>query len=617
MSESVDTGRNALFPVFLKLERLNTLVVGGGKVGLEKLTALMANSPKAAVTLVGREISADIRELAASHPQVLLLEKDFEESDLDGHDLVIIATASRDLNLRIREMAAAWNILSNVADTPDLCDFYLSSIVQKGHLKLAVSTNGKSPTIAKRVKEMLHEAIPENINQSLDNLEVIRKRLNGDFAYKVQKLNEITSVLASGGEPAVEIKKEEDYIRSLNQSRETMKDQSKLVRIQADRSANREHSVPLYLTSSFIFENAEQGRALFAEEESGNIYSRYSNPNTTEFIEKVRALEGAEAGLAFSSGMAAVFASIAGLLSAGDHIVSCRSIFGSTHQLFTRLFPRWGITHTYVDASRPEDWEGAIRENTKMIFLETPSNPGLELIDLEWAGQLAAKHKLILNVDNCFATPYLQKPIQYGAHIVSHSATKYMDGQGRVLGGILVGQRDLMDQLMFFIRNTGPAMSPFNAWTVSKSLETLGVRMDRHCSSALEIARLLEAHPEVENVRYPFLPSHPQYELAKKQMKAGGGIVTFVVKGGYDRARRFLDALDMILLTSNLGDTRTIATHPASTTHSKLTAEERRAIAIEDGSIRISVGLEDVEDIITDITRALERSTVSAREVPN
>ncbi|WP_165922851.1 trans-sulfuration enzyme family protein [Anseongella ginsenosidimutans] len=394
-----------------------------------------------------------------------------------------------------------------------------------------------------------------------------------------------------------------------------MKDQSKLVRIQAERSDNREHSVPLYLTSSFIFDNAEQGRALFAEEEQGNIYSRYSNPNTSEFIEKIRALEGAEAGLAFASGMAAVFASIAGLLSAGDHVVSCRSIFGSTHQLFTRLFPRWGITHTYVDASRPEDWEKAIRENTKMIFLETPSNPGLELIDLEWVGKLAKKHGLILNVDNCFATPYLQKPIHYGADIVSHSATKYMDGQGRVLGGILVGRQDLIDQLMFFIRHTGPAMSAFNAWTVSKSLETLGVRMDRHCSSALRIAEILEAHPEVESVRYPFLPSHPQYELAKKQMKHGGGIITFVIKGGYQRARRFLDSLEMTLLTSNLGDTRTIATHPASTTHSKLTPEERVAIAIEEGSIRISVGLEDVEDIIADLTGALEKSSIQAQGV--
>ena len=605
--ETAGADKNNLFPVFLKLEQLKTLIVGGGKVGLEKLSALLGNSPAAEITLVAKEIGEGIRALAASHPRVLLLEKEFDGVDLDGHDLVIIATSSRELNLSIRKMASGKGILANVADTPDLCDFYLSSIVQKGNLKLAVSTNGKSPTVAKRVKEFLNESIPENINESLDNLEIIRKDLHGNFAHKVKKLNEITAVLAS--------EKKEDYIRSHNTQRDTMKDQSKLVRIQAERSNNREHSVPLYLTSSFIFDSAEQGRALFAEEEEGNIYSRYSNPNTTEFIEKIRVLEGAEAGLAFSSGMAAVFASIAGLLSTGDHVVSCRSIFGSTHQLFTRLFPRWGITHTYVDASRPEDWEKAIRENTKMIFLETPSNPGLELIDLEWAGKLAKKHGLILNVDNCFATPYLQKPIAYGADIVSHSATKYMDGQGRVLGGILVGKQNIIDQLMFFIRNTGPAMSPFNAWTVSKSLETLGVRMDRHCSSALRIAGLLEAHPQVQSVRYPFLPSHPQYELARKQMKQGGGVVTFVIKGGYDQARRFLDALEMTLLTSNLGDTRTIATHPASTTHSKLTPEERAAIAIEDGSIRISVGLEDVEDIIADLTGALERSAVQVAEL--
>lgn len=607
--EVTANGRNKLFPVFLKLEELNTLVVGGGKVGLEKLSALLANSPAAKVTLVAPEISAGVRQLAATHAGVRLFEKEFEESDLEGNNLVIAATPDRELNRRIREQATVRNILANVADTPDLCDFYLSSIVQKGNLKLAVSTNGKSPTIAKRVKEFMNEVIPESINESLDNLETIRKGINGSFARKVEKLNEITAVLAN--------KKEEGYIRSQKYQHEIMKDQSKLIRIQAERSGNREHSVPLYLTSSFIFDNAEQGRALFSEEEEGNIYSRYSNPNTTEFIEKIRALEGAEAGLAFASGMAAVFASLAGLLRSGDHVLACRSIFGSTHQLLTRILPRWGITHTYVDATRPQDWEGAITENTRMIFLETPSNPGLELIDLEWAGKLAKKHGLILNVDNCFATPYLQKPVQYGADIVSHSATKYMDGQGRVLGGVLVGRQDLIDELMFFIRHTGPAMSAFNAWTVSKSLETLGVRMDRHCSSALSIAALLEEHPEVESVRYPFLPSHPQYELARRQMKQGGGIVTFVVRGGYQRARRFLDALEMILLTSNLGDTRTIATHPASTTHSKLTAEERSAIAIDEGMIRISVGLEDVEDIIADLTGALERSAEYAGETKN
>ncbi|WP_256011295.1 trans-sulfuration enzyme family protein [Desertivirga xinjiangensis] len=388
-----------------------------------------------------------------------------------------------------------------------------------------------------------------------------------------------------------------------------MKEQSRLIRNQAPRSHNREHSVPLYLTSSFIFDDAEQGRAIFADEEDGNIYSRYSNPNTTEFIDKVCNLEGAEAGLAFSSGMAGIFASLAGLLRSGDHIIACRSVFGSTHQLLNQLFPRWGITYTYVDASQPETWEAAILPETKMIFLETPSNPGLELIDLEWLGGFKKKYPhIILNVDNCFATPYLQKPLQYGIDLVVHSATKYMDGQGRVLGGIVCGKAELIKELMFFIRHTGPAMSAFNAWLLSKSLETLTLRMDRHCSNALKLAEMLEEHPDVEVVRYPHLPSHPQYDLAKKQMKQGGGIVTFNVKGGFDRAKSFLDELKMILFTSNLGDSRSIATHPASTTHSKLNDAERLAIGIAPGSIRISVGLEDAEDILEDVRQALDNS---------
>ncbi|MBC8052863.1 MAG: aminotransferase class I/II-fold pyridoxal phosphate-dependent enzyme [Sphingobacteriaceae bacterium] len=388
-----------------------------------------------------------------------------------------------------------------------------------------------------------------------------------------------------------------------------MKEQSKLIRKQAARSQNREHSVPLYLTSSFIFDDAEQGRAIFADELEGNIYSRYSNPNTTEFIDKVCELEGAEAGLAFSSGMAGIFASLAGLLRSGDHIIACRSIFGSTHQLLNQLFPRWGITFTYVDAARPEEWEAAIKPETKMIFLETPSNPGLELVDLEWLGGFKKKYPhIIINVDNCFATPYLQKPIQYGIDLVSHSATKYFDGQGRVLGGVVVGRADLIKELMFFIRHTGPAMSAFNAWIFSKGLETLTIRMDRHCSSALKLAEMLETQPAVELVRYPHLPSHPQYELAKRQMKQGGGIVTFIVDGGFERAKRFLDALKMISISSNLGDSRTIATHPASTTHSKLSESERNAIGIQPGSIRISVGLEDAEDILGDIKQALDNS---------
>ena len=388
-----------------------------------------------------------------------------------------------------------------------------------------------------------------------------------------------------------------------------MKEESKLIRTQTPRSSNREHSTPLYLTSSFIFDDAEQGRAIFADEQQGNIYSRYSNPNTTEFIDKVCDLEGAEAGLAFASGMAGVFASFAGLLKSGDHIVSFRSIFGSTHQLLTTLFPRWGITSTYVDAANPGDLEKAILPNTKMIFLETPSNPGLELVDLELLCKIKEKYPhIIINVDNCFATPYLQKPIAYGVDIVSHSATKYMDGQGRVLGGVVVGRADLIKEMMYFIRHTGPAMSAFNAWLLSKSLETLPLRMDRHCSNALAVAEALEQSAEVEVVRYPHLKSHPQYELAKRQMKQGGGIVTFVIKGGFERAKRFLDALEMILISSNLGDSRSIGTHPASTTHSKLKEEERLLIGIFPGSIRLSIGLENIDDIVADINNALEKS---------
>ncbi len=386
-------------------------------------------------------------------------------------------------------------------------------------------------------------------------------------------------------------------------------EQSKIIREQAKRSSLREHSVPLYLTSSFIFDSAEQGRAVFADEEEAMVYSRYANPNTTEFINKVCLMEEAEAGLAFASGMGAIFATFAAFIAQGDHIVSSRAIFGSTHQLFTQLFPRWGVTTTYVDAINPEEWEKAIQPNTKFIFLESPSNPGLELVDLEWLGGLKKKYpNIIFAIDNCFATPYLQKPLPYGFDLSIHSATKYMDGQGRVLGGVVVGKQELMDKMMFLIRHTGPAMSAFNAWILSKSIETLGLRMDRHCSNALALAEELEKNEEVLDVKYPFLPSHPQYELAKKQMKAGGGIVTIEVKGGKERAFNFLDALNMILYTSNLGDSRSIATHPASTTHSKLSEEEREKLGIRPGTVRLSIGIEEKQDIIDDILQALEAS---------
>lgn len=383
--------------------------------------------------------------------------------------------------------------------------------------------------------------------------------------------------------------------------------ETKAIRTQVER-AQREHSVPLYLTSSFIFDDAEHARALFADEIEGNIYSRFSNPNVREFEEKMCALENAEDGFATASGMAAVYASFAALLSSGDHIIASRALFGSSHQVLTQVLPRFNITFSYVDGNDEKAWEEAIQENTKMIFVETPSNPGLELIDLELVGKIAKKHNLIFNVDNCFATPILQKPKLYGANLIVHSATKYIDGQGRVVGGIVVGDKDLIKEIRAFCRKTGPSMSPFNAWVLSKSLETLTIRMERHCENASRLAKYLENHPEVETVKYPMSKSHPQYELAVKQMKLGGGLITFEVKGGYERGKQFLDSLKMLSHTANLGDTRSIATHPASTTHAKLTEEERQAVGITPGLIRVSVGIEHIEDIIDDIDQALNNS---------
>jgi O-succinylhomoserine sulfhydrylase len=381
------------------------------------------------------------------------------------------------------------------------------------------------------------------------------------------------------------------------------------IRTQAERTSQREHSVPLYLTSSYVFDSAEHARALFAEEVEGNVYSRYSNPNVDEFIRKLCLMEGAEAGVATASGMAAIFATFAALLSSGDHVVASRALFGSTHHLLTRVFSRWGIEHTYVDADASRaDWEAAIRPETKILFVETPSNPGLALLDLEMLGGICRERGVILTVDNCFTTPYLQQPIRFGAEIVLHSATKFIDGQGRVLGGAILGSEARIAEIRSFARNTGPSLSAFNAWVLSKSLETLAVRMDRHAANALDFARALESSPDVERVLYPFLESHPQYELARRQMKAGGGIVAITVKGGLDRARRFIDSLELISHSPNLGDTRTIATHPSSTTHSKLTEEERQSVGIFPGLIRFSIGLEDVNDVIHDVTRALESS---------
>jgi len=383
------------------------------------------------------------------------------------------------------------------------------------------------------------------------------------------------------------------------------RDETKAIRIQSDRTHEKEHSTPMYLTSSFVFDDAEEMRTTFAAEREGNIYSRFTNPNVKEFVDKMVALEGVEAGYATATGMAAVFASIAALLKTGDHILVCRSIFGSSHTVFTKILPKWGITHTYVSIDDQDSWESAVEENSKMLFIETPSNPAVDLVDMEKAGKLAKKHGLIFNVDNCFSTPAIQKPVEFSADIIIHSATKYLDGQGRVMGGVVLGRKDLIDEVYTFCRSTGPAISPFNAWVLSKSLETLYLRMERHSENALKLAKYLEAHPGVEIVKYPFLLSHPQYEIAQKQMKSGGGIVSFKIKGELKDGVDFLNNLKMCSLTANLGDTRTIVSHPASTTHAKLTEDERLSVGITPNLLRISVGLENIIDIIADIDQAI------------
>ena len=377
------------------------------------------------------------------------------------------------------------------------------------------------------------------------------------------------------------------------------------IRTQSERTNFHEHSTPLYLTSSFVFEDAEEMRASFSEENERNIYSRFSNPNTTEFVEKVVKMEGAEDGYAFATGMAAVFSTFAALLNSGDHIVSARSVFGSTHTLFTKYFPKWNIKTSYFDINKPQEIEPLITPSTKILYAESPTNPGVDIIDLELLGNIAKKHNLLLIIDNCFATPYIQQPIKFGADLVIHSATKLMDGQGRVLGGVVVGKSELVREIYLFSRNTGPALSPFNAWILSKSLETLAVRVEKHCENTLKIAEFLENHDKISKVKYPFLASHPQYVIAKKQMKLGGNIIAVEVKGGLEAGRNFLNALKMCSLTANLGDTRTIITHPASTTHGKLSSEEQLSAGITPGLVRISVGLEHVSDIIQDINDAL------------
>lgn len=385
--------------------------------------------------------------------------------------------------------------------------------------------------------------------------------------------------------------------------------ETKAIRIQTPKTEQKEHATPLFLTSSFTYNSAEEMAAAFADDNLDvNIYSRFSNPTVDEFVNKIAALEGAEDGIATGTGMAAVFATFMTFLSKGDHIISASAVFGSTHTILTKYLPKWGIESSYFNMNEPGSIAGLIRPNTKMLYVETPSNPGLDIIDLKEVADLCKKNNILFVVDNCFATPAVQQPITWGADLVLHSATKFIDGQGRVLGGVVVGRKDLIYPMYLFVRNTGPSMSPFNAWVLTKSLETLYIRMDKHADNALKLATALQDHPKLSAIKYPFLPSHPQYEIAKKQMSNGGGIVTFEVKGGIESGRRFLNALKLLSVTNNLGDSRTIAAHPASTTHSKLSDAERSEVGITPGLIRISVGLEHVDDLIEDIKQALEKA---------
>ncbi len=373
------------------------------------------------------------------------------------------------------------------------------------------------------------------------------------------------------------------------------------------RSQFNEHSEALFLTSSYVFDSAAQAAARFIGAEPGNIYSRFTNPTVTMFEERLAALEGAEQCVATASGMSAILACCMGLLKSGDHIVASRSIFGSTVNLFGTIFKRFGVDTTFVSATDVNEWEVAVRPNTRLFFLETPSNPLTEISDIAGIAAVAKQHDVLLAVDNCFCTPVLQRPLELGADIVIHSATKYLDGQGRVLGGAVLGSKKVMEPIYQFLRTAGPTMSAFNAWVFLKGMETLKIRMDAHSANALSMAQWLETQANVARVYYPGLPSHPQHELAMKQQKAGGGIVSFEVKGGREEAWRLIDSTRMISITANLGDTKTTLTHPATTTHARITQGARDAAGISEGLLRIAVGLEAVSDIQTDLARGLYR----------
>lgn len=385
-----------------------------------------------------------------------------------------------------------------------------------------------------------------------------------------------------------------------------LKFETKAIRTQEDASQYREHTSSIYMSSSFTFDHADQGAALFNGEEDGNIYTRYSNPNTTELVNKLCELEECEAGLATSSGMSAIHTCFAALLKKGDHLVASKDIFGNVLYILNNILPDMGIEFTLVDIDDNEGWANAIQENTKVLYVETPSNPTLKIADLDFLNQLAKAHDLVYMVDNCFATPYLQQPAKFGADLVVHSATKFIDGQGRVIAGAVVGNSDIIQTLSDYIRRTGACLSPFNAWILSKSLETLAVRMDRHCDNAMAIAQYLSDHPKVSTVTYPHLPSHPRYEIAQRQMMKGGGLVSFDHKDGLEGGKKFLNHLKIHSLTANLGDCRSIATHPASTTHSKVPQAAQLDMGITPGFIRLSVGLEHIDDLIADLDAALE-----------
>jgi O-succinylhomoserine sulfhydrylase len=372
------------------------------------------------------------------------------------------------------------------------------------------------------------------------------------------------------------------------------------------RSQFNEHSEAMFLTSSFMFNNAAQAAARFKGEEPGNIYARFTNPSVTMMETRLAALEGAERCVAFSSGMAAILGTVMGLMKAGEHIVASRSIFGSTVQLFSNILGRFGVETTYVSPTDPVEWRRALKPNTKLFFVESPSNPLTEVSDIAALSAIAKQAGVWLAVDNCFCSPALQRPLELGADIVIHSATKYLDGQGRVLGGAVLGSKALMEGVFTFLRTAGPTLSAFNAWVILKGLETLSLRMEAHSRNALELATWLESHPNVERVWYPGLASHPQHELAMRQQKTGGGIVAFEVRGGQPAAWRVVDSCRLLSITANLGDTKSTITHPASTTQSRMTPEQRAFAGIGDGLLRVAVGLESVRDIRNDLARGLE-----------